>query len=120
MISRNSLKTLLTTMFLATGAAPALAVDYTWNGQFNNLWDHQFMTFTNWGPSGIPGSGDTVTFSTASIWTVDLNGNRTISAATINSSAPYTLNTGSDTLTVSDITVSSALGTITHTIIMLS
>ena len=107
---------------LALVTPPALATDFSWDGNFNSLWDRTSATDrTNWDPQGmsspIPNWNDNVFFGdiSADRFTVDLNGNRTVLSATFSGSDDYTLIGSGDRLKLSTGNLT-ASGLATHAI----
>ncbi|KKK71071.1 hypothetical protein LCGC14_2917620, partial [marine sediment metagenome] len=114
----------LAVAILALVSPPARARDFTWDGNFNTLWDRQSGSDrTNWDPqqinNPIPDSNDNVFFGPidAPRTTVDLNGSRTVLSATFSGSDNYALigSADNDTLTLSTGNLT-ASGSATHTI----
>ena len=120
----KSLKTLILTVIVLTAAlltSPALGRDFSWDGNFDELWDRNSgppNRRTNWDPQGmsgpIPNADDNVFFGNiaAERFTVDLDGDHTVLSATFSGSDDYTLigSVSTDTLTLvtGDITASGA------------
>ena len=98
---------LIAVAILALATTPARARDFTWDGNFNNLWDRNSGGRTNWDPqqinNPIPDSNDNVFFhGDTPNRTIDLNGNRSVLSAEFWGDRNYTLMPSTDKLTLVD------------------
>ena len=101
MYERNNKLTLAIIAAILTSGAltvpPARATDFSWDGNFSELWDRETNGRTNWDPqqinNPIPGSNDNVFFGDipAERFTVQLNGNRTVNSINFSGNVDYTL-----------------------------
>ena len=101
---------------------PARATNFTWDGNFSNLWDRDSSSHrTNWDPQGmnnpIPNANDNVFFHGDKPYrtSIDLNGNRRVPSAEFWGGYDYTLGPSTDTLTLVDGDIT-ASGGATHEI----
>ena len=115
----------LSAAILALVTPPARATDFTWDGDYNNLWDRNSGNpnyRTNWGPQGmnnpIPNGNDNVFFGGATPYpAIELNGSRNVLSATFSGGVGYALlptNPG-DVLSLFDGNIT-ASGTAVHLI----
>lgn len=107
---------LLAALIITTGYS--IAGTRTWtNGGGNNLWNNP----ANWSPSGVPTSGDSAKFSSASSANCTLNVSPTIQALLIDNTYGGVLSVGSNTVTLSkglNVNGSSSLNAGTSTILI--
>ena len=73
------------------GAGSASAAAYTWNVAGGGSWG----TSTNWSPSGVPGTGDTVAIGTVTGGsTITLDGNRSVVSLALSSANSHVIAAG--------------------------
>ncbi len=102
--------TLLAAVILALVTPPARATNFTWDGNFSNVWDRESSSHrTNWDPQGmnnpIPNANDNVFFhGVTPNRTIDLNGNRSVLSVHFSGSTNYTLDFSLSTDTLSLVT----------------
>ncbi|MCA9251536.1 MAG: FG-GAP repeat protein [Phycisphaerales bacterium] len=93
-------------LILATAAAliapcSAMAIEYQWTGAENESWGNE----ANWIPVGVPGTGDDVLFDgSATRFSVEIGGNRTVAKLVFGAGADYWL---LDSSTTSRLTIES-------------
>lgn len=87
---------LIAVAIFALSTAPARATDFTWDGEYSNLWDTiSGADLTNWSPDGmanpVPDADDNVFFNGAAPFTVELNGSRTVLSVNFDGDTSYAL-----------------------------
>lgn len=95
----RTLKTLPLTVIVlmaALTAQPALASDFTWDGEIDQYWDATDGNTTNWSPDGmanpVPDADDNVFFNGAAPYTtVELHGSHRVLSANFDGNTDYTL-----------------------------
>ena len=120
-LSDRTLVVWLATVLILSAPAPQTyggigGVALIWEGDDGTL-PMDWGTGENWDFGFVPGPLDCVIFpGSASTFTVELNGNRTVDAVAFQDTTGYTLNGGGDTLTIGLNEVDVQAGAVTHTI----